>query len=153
MKVTMPLPRHFRQTPQAAEHVSYATTVRMLKRKSVIKPDCMAVVRAAEEPLSRALAAKRKYAGITMDARTLPGQTRLVEKVEWVKAHRSLTAEMSPEMRRDIIGNNEADEAAKEGMRRHPKLPLDQERELEYHCKRAPHVVKAGVIALALSPP
>ncbi len=152
-KFTMPVPRSFRQTPQAAEHIGYATTLRLLGRRATIRPDCMAVVRAANQPLSIAIAASKRYAGITLDARTDPKQVGLVDGVEWVRAHRPLTGEEGQAERRDILGNQAADEAAKEGRERHPPLPEDLAQDVDYHIKRVPFIIKAVGTALALFPP
>jgi hypothetical protein len=119
----MPIPRCFRQTPQAAEHIGFAATVRALKRRATIRPDCMAVVKAASQPLNLALAAGKRYAGITLDSRTNPAQLDLVKEVKWVKAHRPLTGAEDADEKRDILGNKAADEAAKEGRERHRPLP------------------------------
>ncbi len=152
-KFTMPVPRSFRQTPQAAEHIGYATTLRALGKRATIKPDCMAVVRAANQPLNLALAASKRYAGITMDARSDPVQLGLVDDVKWVKAHRPLTGNEGPDERRDILGNKAADDAAREGRERHPPLPKELEQSIDFHVKRAPHIIRAVGTALEMFPP
>ncbi len=152
-KFTLPVPRHFRQTPQAAEHISLAVTTRALGRQSTIRPDCMAVVKAASQPLGLALAANKKYAGITMDSRSDPSKLQLIDAVTWVKAHRPLTGKENQAERRDILGNKAADEAAKEGRLRHQPLPDDLAKDIEFHLRRAPLVIRAVGTALALFPP
>ncbi len=152
-KFTMPVPRCFRQTPQAAEHICYAATVRALGRKATVRPDCLSVVRAAHQPLGIALAANKRYAGITLDSRSNPAQLGLIKEVKWVKAHRPLTGKESPEERMDILGNKAADEAAKEGRERHVPLQKELEQEVAFHIKRAPHIIRAVGTALDLFPP
>ncbi len=152
-KFTMPIPRCFKQTPQAAEHIGYAVTLRSLGKRATIRPDCMAVVTAANQPLSLALSASKRYAGITMDARSDPKQVGLVDEVKWVKAHRPLTGREDQEVKRDILGNKAADDAAREGRERHPPLPKELAQDIDYHIKRVPHIVRAVGTALDLFPP
>ncbi len=152
-KFTMPIPRCFRQTPQAAEHIGYAVTVRALGRQATISPDCLSVVRAAHQPIGLALAASKRYAGITLDSRSNPTQLGLIKAVKWVKAHRPLTGKESPEERMDILGNKAADEAAKEGRERHEPLPKELEQDVAFHIKRAPYIIRAVGTALDLFPP
>ncbi len=52
-RITTPVPRHFRQTAQVAEHVGFAATVGLLRRRTTLHADCMGVVQAATEPLRR----------------------------------------------------------------------------------------------------
>ncbi len=113
----------------------------------------MAVVRAASQPLCLALAANKRYAGITMDARSDPKQLGFVEEVKWVKAHRPLAGGESQEEKRDILGNKAADEAAREGRERHPPLPKALEQSVDFHEKRAPFIIRAVGTALAIFPP
>ncbi len=87
------------------------------------------------------------------DVETYPEPKRLVKKVEWVKAHRTLTGVESPTARVHILGNCAADEAAKQAVSLHPKFPADLEGDIEFWSKRAPLVAKAVGAALAMFPP
>ncbi len=151
-KCTVPLPRHFRQTPQAAEHVGFAVNVRLLGRRTVVHQDCRAVVNAANDQLRSALAPRRKYAGITMDART-HDNFRMVDEVKWVKAHCKIRDDMTLEEKVNVWGNEAADAAAKEAVGRHPQRDREQEALLKYYDVRAPLIVRAVGTALSLFPP
>ncbi len=152
-RISTPIPRHFRQTAQVAEHVGFATTVALLRRKSTLHADCMGVVKAAREPLRQAIRHSKIHAGTILTARTDVDHFNLLDDVKWVKAHRTEHADMNDEDRRHVRGNADADEAAKDAVKRHEQLSHDQRTEIELFCKRAPLVVKAVGTALALFPP
>ncbi len=147
----LPVPRHLPQTSQAAEHLGMAVAFEGALAPAVLAGDCSNVVNAYKEPVTRALAATKKYAGLVLSSFKDPTKRDRVE-ARWVKAHRTATGEEDPQTAADIQGNAAADAAAREAVDLHPAVPVDAQAEIDYFVKRAPHVARAVSTALALFP-
>ncbi len=147
----LPVPRHLPQTSQAAEHLGMAVAFEGALDPAVLAGDCSNVVNAYKEPVARALAATRKYAGLVLSSFKDLSKRRKVE-TRWVKAHRTATGEEDQQTAADIRGNAAADAAAREAAELHPAIPAGAQAEIDYFIKRAPLVVKAVAAALALFP-
>ncbi len=150
--IYMPIPRHLPQTSQSGEHVGVAMARRQAARPAHIRSDCENVVRAANDPASKALAPARTYAGIVLDKYTRLDDASRATRVSWVKAHRADSDQHSAETKREIRANAEADRLAGEAVLLHPQPTHDQQVRLNYYLRRAPLIAKAVGVAQAMFP-
>ncbi len=148
----MAVPRHLPQTAQVAENLSTAVAYQSIRGAADIAGDCLNVVKAFAAPIARALRPSNKYAGLVMSAYADIGRWRTTG-IRWIRAHRKATGEEDRQEAIDIAANAAVDLAAKEAVAMHPPLGTDITAGVEYHAKRAPHVVAAVTAAMRLFPP
>ncbi len=149
----VPVPDHLPQTSQTSEGLALEVAMRSLTRETSMRGDCMSVVQAANAPVPRLVAARRKYGGLLMDILRDPARRRLAGNVLWVKAHKKLVGNEGAEEARDIRGNDAADKAAAEARKAHPQPSPEAQASIAYYTRRAPLVAKAAAAALPLYPP
>ncbi len=146
------VPRHLPQTAQVAEHMVTAVAYQHIRGPAQVMGDCLNVVKAFAGPIARALKPTNKYAGIVMSAYNDIARWKATG-IRWVKAHRKATGEEGAQEAIDIAANAAVDLAAKEAAALHPPLGIDVTTAVDYHVKRAPHVVAAVTAAMKLFPP
>ena len=110
-----PLP----QTSQAAEWVAWAVAHQVASGPSRIFSDCLNVTRAHAKPLESNLRHSFPFAGIVRSTLSDQG-SRHIEGCIKVKAHLSLSHNMSHELRQRTMANERADHFAKLGAKQHP---------------------------------
>ncbi len=110
------VPRHLPQTAQSAEYLGIAIAINAIRRATVVVGDCLNVVRAMNGEGRTPFAATRMYAGLLLSTRADPERRRMAGVIQWTRAHRQIVGDETPEVLRDIKGNEEADVAAKDAL-------------------------------------
>ena len=117
-------------TPQAAEHVGFATACTYADGDYNLYGDCKGIVDILQKPLRTRLAPSAMYGGLhRILAR--PGGGRL-NHAQWVKAHTADNASdaevaaLTPQKRFYVLANREADRAASTAHDLVPALPQSQ---------------------------
>ncbi len=142
-RIAMPVIRPLPQTPQAAEYTALALVgqFRRVGAQTNVASDCANVVDDANAGPARALAPRRAYAGLMKETISSPTWNSQV-LVRKVPAHVDASALPPGDRRDDAIGNNYADELAKEAQSMHPQPAPALVTELEAQLKRAKAVIR-----------
>ncbi len=153
-RMALPVPRPLPQTPQAAEYVALAVVKQFAKQhaQADVASDCANVVADANAGGGRALAHKKVYAGIMKEILSDPSWNRMVT-VRKVPAHLNPSTLPEGRGRDDAIGNNHADELAKEGRNLHDQPTPTLVTELEAQLKRAKAVIRVIAKVTQCFPP
>ncbi len=153
-RMALPVPSPLPQTPQAAEYVALAVVKQYVKRtaRADVASDCANVVADANSSAGRALAYKKVYAGIMKEIVSDPSWCRLVT-VRKVPAHLSPSALPEGRSRDDAVGNNQADELAKEGRNLHDQPSPAMVTELDAQLKRAKAIIRVIAKVTQCFPP
>ena len=112
------------QTAQSGEYLGNFMATKQLVAAAELVGDCLGVVNAANNQTEKAISRKRMHAATVRYARALDSREHVTQQ-RWVKAHQfqsleKLTkderqrqlAQMSPQQRRDVMGNHFADRLA-----------------------------------------
>ncbi len=154
-RVRMAVPTPMPQTPQAAEFVAVPLVHAYAKgvdERFNVASDCLNVVRSCNEEAAKAMGHTRAYGGIMKPALADPDWRKRIT-VRKVPAH--VAPETLPEgqEKRDAIGNQYADEAAKSAIQLHPQASPAMQQDLEAALKRARIVVRTIAAVMPLFPP
>ncbi len=152
--IRTPVPRPLPQTPQAAEYVAlavarnYADTSRSID----VASDCANVVQDAGATAARAVSARRAYAAINKE-NLADLQWRAAAVVRKVPAHVNPQSVPGGPAREDAMGNQMADEAAKEAVLQHPQPTKVMKDDLEAKLKRARIIIRTIAKVTQAFPP
>jgi hypothetical protein len=153
-RMQLPIPRPLPQTPQAAEYGALAL-VKQCSHPALgasVASDCANVVRDVGGKPRAALIGRRVYAGVLRDALTDAawlGRTQ----VRKVPAHINPTALPPGAARDDAVGNDLADQLAKQAVAGHPAPAPALVQDLEAALKRARIIVRAIGRVIQCFPP
>ncbi len=151
--VSIPIWGTLPQTPQAAEYAAYAGLSHVLTAPTTTYGDCKGVLDHAALDPARRHEGRRKYAGVLLSMARFPrGMANIVSSVK-VKAHQCIENLTDAQERWQAIGNDLADAAAKEALKRHPQPSAEVEAKIRWWENRARHVVTAVATAMTHFPP
>ncbi len=152
--IRTPVPRPLPQTPQAAEYVALAVTRQFadVDRKIDVASDCANVVVDAGPLTGRATSANRVHAAINKE-NLADLRWREAATVRKVPAHVNPLAVPAGRARDDAVGNQKADEAAKQAVLLHPQPAPTLVNDLEAKLKRARLVVRTIARVTQVFPP
>ncbi len=147
--LSVPLWNTLPQTSQSAEYAAYAGLPQVVVADAVAYGDCKGVLDlAAREPATR-YSASRKYAGVLLSMLKYPDGVDKIKGTVKVKAHQCIDGIEDQRERWMAIGNDLADAAAKEAVKRHPQPSKEVVAQIQFWEKRAPLVVRAVATAMA----
>ena len=142
--VHAPLP----QSPQCAEFSGFTGAAMCLVGPSALHSDCLNVIKQFNAPPEQQADFKRVYAGHTLQAKHDDGAKHITDVIK-VKAQQSLSdPDLSEEERFVRIGNDCADEGAKQAVLLHPS----DEAQLEVINKQVKVVAAFCKLAMKLIP-
>ncbi len=150
--ISLPLWASLPQTSQAAEYAAYAAAPQILCGESTIYGDCKGVLDHAARGGHARFDGRRRYAGVMLSMNRCPEGLAHIKGSVKVKAHQNPAALQCPTQRWRATGNNLADAAAKEALKRHPQPSVELRAQLTFWQRRIPHVVRAVATAMAEFP-
>ncbi len=152
--VHLPVPSPLPQTPQAAEYAALAVVRQFADKTAAIEvaSDCANVVADAGPVTARATRAARAYAAFNKE-NLADVQWRAVSTVRKVPAHVNPQTLPDGPARDDAIGNQMADEAAKQAVLLHPQPAPAMVKDLEAKLWRAKLVVRTIARVTQVYPP
>ncbi len=151
--VSVPIWNTLPQTSQSAEFAAFAGVPQVIDDVSVVHGDCKGVLDLAARDVSSRFDGRRKYAGVLLSMQKSPAGLARIAKTVKVKAHQKVDDIIDEQQRRQAIGNNLADAAAKEARARHPQPSKEVQSLIDYWEKRAPLVVQAVATAMPMFSP
>ncbi len=142
-RARLPVCRPLQQTPQSAEFATLAIARYMIDigRAADVASDCLNVLRDVNAVGLRAMIGRRVHAGLVREVKTDLNWARHVE-VRKVKAHQSIAVLPPGPQREDAIGNDWADDDAKEAAKLHPRPSPAMEQDLQAQLKRAKIILR-----------
>ncbi len=151
--VSVPIWSTLPQTSQVAEYVAFAGLSHVLNGSTAAYGDCKGVLEHAAMDPTRRFDGRRKHAGILMSMGKYPQGLANIARTIKVKAHQHVESITDPDEKWRAIGNELADAAAKEALKRHPQPSADVAAQIAFWEARARLVVKAVAIAMSQFPP
>ncbi len=151
--VSIPIWGTLPQTSQAAEYAAYAGLSHVITGPTTTYGDCQGVLDHAAMDPARRHEGRRRYAGVLMSMAKFPNGVANIVKSVKVKAHQRIENLTDAQERWLAIGNDLADAAAKEALKRHPQPSPEVDRKIRWWESRARHVVTAVATAMTHFPP